>query len=132
MKFKKDILEKLITNKKEVVLDKVEVLNQKVIGRRKQSIYFAKVTSTDKKATFSRILVKKGNTLYLNEGSNARSFDLTYLMCQPKDKSDSSAPCNPNVFDIDGQLVWACGDDPKCAAPNASVPCNTFHAVIIP
>lgn len=130
-KFKAEVTESIISNAKELVFNKIQILHQPILGTATDSIYFVQITSAAKKLTINRPLVRKAQKLYLVDNTTFHgAFGMTYQLCQQRENNTDL--CEANVFSIDGTIVFGCGTDPKCAAPGTELPCKSFKAVVFP
>ena len=126
VKFKRNINKSILGLNSDINFDKIEIIKQVMRGTDNKDFYYLKITDFEKNIVISRWLNKVENGLYLNDDfKDNRNFEKIYLICEGIHK------CNPNVYMINAEKNWVCGENPSCSK-DSIIGCKTSQAVIFP
>jgi hypothetical protein len=126
--FKKYLKENLFTEAdKAIVFDKIEIRKQIMLGS-KEVYYCVLITDFTDHMRIAKWLKKKKNNLYLvnDEDANAETIELIYQICIGPEN------CLPNVFKLDSEKHWTCGETMYCLTEQAAKlnTCKSKKAII--
>ena len=125
--FKNEIKELLFSDTDvEVILDKIKVDRNFIVGEKKSEYYFVIIYDTKHHLKVVKWLNRVNDSLYFTEKVGGRDlFEQTYQICIGKSN------CEPNVFILEGKKIWGCGDSPVCLIEVTKDSCKSYKTVAI-
>lgn len=122
--FKAKLVE-LFDTKKQVSIDKIEIVKQQTLGDNKSDFYYILAHDLTKDIRIARYLVRINDFFYINNNIKSEDlFEQTYLICI------GGGNCNPQVFDMESGMSWSCSDIYECTY-DKFMDCKMFTTVSI-
>lgn len=109
---------------RDIVLDKVEVVRQKIIGGNDEFFYYVVAISSANHLKSAHWLERKGEELFfLSEAGEQDSHKIIFMNCEGRED------CQPNVVYFDGKPFWSCSETLACS-PEIMARCKSSKSLV--